>query len=528
MIELSNCLWVPADMFNREQREILEEKLTVKVKLITGDTQEVCCLRYDREGFLGLPRVAGLKLISKHRDRVTDRRAKGKRVKFPERPSLRREQEGFVQGILDACETKTDFIAEAHTGSGKTVCALYVIAKRGRKAAVCVDQENLLTQWIDRCKQHLGLTDDDIGIVRGPKVDYKNKKVVICMIQSLIRKDLPDDFVNDFGTVVFDESHSVGARTYSQSMMIFAAEVRFGLSATPDRRDAFRKLIEWNLGTVDVSLTAEHEESNVYILESPGVYSWRANSSKMASRFISEIADDGRRNLLLAKAIKWLYDSGRDTLVISDRVEQLCSLKALCEVIGLPERDLGIYAKMETVWVYEKDPRPARRPIWLEPDTEYTPVRLALVQKTLRKDYREYVKENSRVVFATYGIMSKGVDIPRLSGGIDATPRREATQTIGRILRIEPGKVRPIWITVADTNSYRALFQLRGRIGDYVESNAEIYLWDMEKGRKRLDVADLKADLGERVSLLQRSKIVTALDGNNTLLMSPTRNGSDR
>ena len=63
MIELSNCLWVPADMFNREQREILEEKLTVKVKLITGDTQEVCCLRYDREGFLGLPRVAGLKLM---------------------------------------------------------------------------------------------------------------------------------------------------------------------------------------------------------------------------------------------------------------------------------------------------------------------------------------------------------------------------------------------------------------------------------------------------------------------------------
>ena len=81
---------------------------------------------------------------------------------------------------------------------------------------------------------------------------------------------------------------------------------------------------------------------------------------------------------------------------------------------------------------------------------------------------------------------------------------------------------------MADTNSYRALFQLRGRIGDYLESNAEIYLWDMEKGRKRLDVADLKADLGERVSLLQRSKIVTALDGNNTLLMSPTQNGSDR
>jgi hypothetical protein len=244
----------------------------------------------------------------------------------------------------------------------------------------------------------------------------------------------------------------------------------------------------------------------------------------MASRFISEIADDGRRNLLLAKAIKWLYDSGRDTLVISDRVEQLCSLKALCEVIGLPERDLGIYAKMETVWVYEKNPRPARLPDGYVKGTEYTPIRLSLVQKTKRRQDREAVKESSRVVFATYGIMSKGVDIPRLSGGIDVTPRREATQTIGRILRTAPGKLRPIWITVADTNSFRALFQLCGRIDDYTESNAEVYLWENGKGRKPINATDMQDELRDRVLLLRRSRIVTALDGNNTLL-TPTTPG---
>lgn len=527
MIELSECLWVPLDHFSKQEYEELEAALTVSVTDVTGEKSTVCSMRTDREGYVGLPRVRGLKLISPTA-LIDDQRSRGRAVKFRKRPTLRDEQKAFVASILETCETHTDFGVKASTGKGKTVCGLYVIAERGRKAAVCVDQENLLTQWVDRCKEHMGLTDDEIGIVRGPKVNYKGKKIVICMIQSLIRKDLPQDFVDDFGTVIFDESHSVGARTYSRAMMLFAAEVRFGLSATPERRDSYQKLIEWNLGKVEVSLLAVHEVSSVYVLESPGVYSWASNNSKMASRFISEIADDGARNLLAAKAIQWLYDSGRDVLVISDRVEQLCSTASICRALGMPARDLGIYAKMETVWVYEKDPRPARRPPGLVNGAPYTPVRLSLVQKTLRKDYREFVKENSRVVFATYGIMSKGVDIPRLSGGIDITPRREATQTIGRILRIADGKLRPVWVTLADKNSFRALFQLEGRIGDYVNSNAEIYLWDMEKGRKPLDPDQYRRALVSRVGLLRRSKIVTALDGNNTLLIPATPTDKSR
>lgn len=528
MIELSNCLWVPVARYTAQEIAALRKELTVTVRLLTGEAQEVCALQEDREGYLGLPRVYGMKLISQNRQKVYDMRSVGDAVRFPKQVALRDYQIPVVADMLTACSTKTDFIVRAGTGRGKTVMALAAIAKRGRKAAVVVDQENLLDQWIDRAQEHLGLRREDIGIVRGPKVEYKGKKLVICMIQSLIRKDLDEDFTEAFGTVVFDESHSAGAFTYSKALMIFPAEARFGLSATPDRRDSFRKLIEWNLGTVDVALDAEHHSSNLYVLRSYGTYSWRANNSKMASRFISEIADDGERNLLIAKAIVWLYSTGRDVLVIGDRVEQLASLRALCYYLGLPLDDLGMYSKVNTVWVYEKDPRPARRPYGWEKGTDYTPVRLALVQKTLRKDTREAVKENCRVIFSTYGIMSKGVDVPRLSAGIDATPRREATQTVGRILRVAPGKQRPIWVTVADYNSFRALFQLQWRLRDYSASNAEAYLWDMTKGRKKLDVAEYRDLLSDRVSLLQRSKIVTTLDGNNTLLIPDTPTDNDR
>lgn len=417
------------------------------------------------------------------------------------------------------------FLLGDFTVTHNTVMGLSVIQTRARTAVVLVDQDNLLTQWMDRCVEHLGMAREDIGVVQGKKKDWRGKKIVICMVQTLVSasNNLPEEFYKNFGTAIFDESHSMGARTYSQALMMFHAEVRFGLSATPKRPDRFMKLLDWNLGTIDVILQDKLEASSVYILQSHGVYSWASNNAKIASRFINEIADDGARNLLIVNAIKWLYESGRDILVVSDRVEHLCSLISLCRAIGLPDQDLGLYAKTETVWLYEKDPRPARRPYGWEKGTEYTPIRLALVQKTIPKVRREAAKENARVIFATYGIIAKGVDIPRLSGGIDATPRAKATQVLGRILRIFPGKIRPIWVTIADTNSFRSLFQLLCRIRDYITSNAEIFIWHPSKGRKLQDADELQDELQEQVSLLRRSKIVIGLDGNNTLWTPSTQ-----
>lgn len=528
MIELSNCLWVPRSHFLETEVAQLRKKLTAKVYLLDNTTQEVCALREDREGYLGLPRSEGVKLVSADAP-IADLRSSGYPVSFSKRPTLRAEQAPVVADIVAACQELGDFIVHAATGKGKTVMGLAAIAIRGRTAAVVVDQENLLLQWIKRCEEHLGLHPDEIGIVRGRKVDYRGKKIVICMVQSIIRKTLPPDFAESFGTVIFDESHVAGAYTYSRALSMFSAEARFGLSATPNRRDAFAKLIVWHMGEVEVSLAAKHDQSSIYLLENPHTtVSHSANHSKMASRYISELAESPRRNLLIAEAILWLYRSGREVLAIGDRVEQLVSLRYLCAALGLPLEDSGLYCKTATVWVYEKDPRPARKPVGYVRGTKYTPIRLSLVQKTLKLAERARAEENSRVIFSTYGILSKGADIPRLSSGIDVTPRREATQTLGRTLRPKAGKLRPIWVTIADINSFRALFQLRERITDYVDSNAEVYLWNMEKGKKLLDPEEYRAELGDEISWLRRCKIVTAQDGNNTLLTPTTLPDSDR
>ncbi len=512
MNDLSSCLWIPEERFTAK----LKADLTVSIYKLDNTTAKVEAFRTDRAGFIGIPRVFGLKSISLGPH--TDSRTNGFPVTFPKQLKLRDYQIPFVASMLSATQTHSDFVAEAPTGKGKTVCGLAVIQKLGRSAVVIVDQENLLDQWIARCIEHLGMREEDIGVVQGNKATY-GKAITICMMQTLTRRSLPEEFYSSAGVVIWDECHTAGAPTFSRSLMLFPAKVRFGLSATPERRDGLQKILAWNLGTTDVRMTQEHETSLVYVLESDGTYSWRVNNSKMVGGFINEVAADGLRNLTIARAVKWLYNSGRDVLVIGDRIAHLCALQALVHTLGVPEEATGIYAKSKTVLRYEKDPRPPRRPYGWEKGTEYTPIRLSFLTKTIRKDELEKVKAQARVIFASYGIMAKGVDIPRLSAGVDATPRSTSTQVHGRILRTLPGKLRPIWVTIADTNSFRSLYQITQRLPEYQSSNAEVFLWNIQKGRKVLDVHAYRADLSERIAVLRQTQTVTSLDGNNTLLI---------
>ncbi len=418
------------------------------------------------------------------------------------------------------------FLLGDFTVTHNTVCSLSVIQKLGANAIVLVDQDNLMAQWKAQAKAVLGLKDEDIGTVQGKKCDYKGKAVTIAMIQTLTQREYDEEFYDYFGTMVVDEVHTAGAPTFSQALMLFSATTRFGVSATVDRRDALQKILHWNLGAVQVSLLDKHDKSYVYYLESGTVYSWYANISPKTGRMLSEVAEDTNRNLMLADGIKFMFDAGRDILVISDRIEQLEDLMAMCYFSGIPETDMGLYCGFRNVWGFEKDPKPKRNPIGHVRGTDFTPVKFGPIRKRLSKKTLEAAKASARVLFATFGMFAKGVDVPRLSAGFDCTPRSRAQQVHGRILRKLDGKFVPIWVTVRDYNSYRLEHQFLQRVSEYVESSAEIYKWKMEKGVRFQDVKDLKRNLHASIKELKALNILTQLDGNNTLVIPDTPNDS--
>lgn len=476
---------------------------------------------YREEGtYLLVPRQFGLEFCTREGIAYVDDTSTGSVVSFPRIPAAREYQVETLKSISNTLDGYYDFIFRARTGWGKTAGALIVAAERGVSTIIFVDQENLKDQWIATLVNLFGFAREDVGIIQGKKCIYEGKAVTIAMVQTLSQKRLPQEVYDYFGMVIVDEVHIIGAPTFSSVLFDFSAMYRFGVSATPKRRDGLQRVLEHSLGRVRVCVEDKHDRSLVYVAEHGSVYSWYANTSPKIGRFINEVSEDGSRNLLVAEAILHLYDTNRDVLVLSDRIEQLQQLKSLCYYLGVPDAEMGLYAGYTPVYVYEKDPTPKGRPEGYVRGTEYTPVSLQLKQKRNSKRALEAVKTQAKIIFSTYGMFSKGVDEPRLSGGVDATPRSQAEQVHGRILRVEDNKPTPIWITIADTSSYRSLYALSGRIAGYVKNNAEMHTWAPNEDSIICEAMTIKHEALEAVSRLKSMQIQINSGGLNTLVTS--------
>ena len=112
--------------------------------------------------------------------------------------------------------------------------------------------------------------------------------------------------------------------------------------------------------------------------------------------------------------------------MLSDRKEQLLLIcKQLIKLHNVPEDEIGFF--MRTI-------RGA----------------------PFKKDYTKYVLENCKIILGTYGMGSRGTDIPRLDALVLATPQTKMLQISGRIERFLDGKKTPVILDVVD-NFYEDL-----------------------------------------------------------------------
>lgn len=488
-----------------------------------GEMEPVLVEGFRLDGdFLYVPRQFGLSLCEELGIEWDDCTSYGSPVQFPEVPKERPYQEGPLEEIEQSFIHDMDTVFRAHTGWGKTIGSLIVAARLGVTTLIIVDQENLKDQWVETLVNHFGFAAKDIGLLQGKHRNYKGKAVTIAMVQTIAPKDLDEELRSYFGLVILDEVHSLGAPSYSKALMLFSATYRLAVSATPRRRDGLQKALDHHLGPVRVAADKEYEEATVFMVDHHTTYSWYANISPKIGRIINEVADDGLRNLKIADAVIYMYDEGHDVLVMSDRVEHMEDMAALLKYMGVPEDDIGVYTSMSATWQLTKDATPSKRPKHWERGTEYTPVKLQRVRKKRTKAQLQYLKENKRIVLATYKMFSKGVDEPRLSGGCDATPRSTSEQTHGRTRRAKEGKKQPLWVTIVDRNSYRLLFSFLGRAREYVKTNSKLYQWTDEGEVIPCDPKKLFAEISQRIDHLKELQITNNGDGTHTLTTKPT------
>jgi superfamily II DNA or RNA helicase len=476
---MSSMLYIPIQQAGNVDE--LRERLTIKVRqegeaeaeyatVMDGDEGVTLVTLYDESipGYIGVPRAWGADKF-RHLSWVNRTSWPTPRPHlFPQTIKPRDDQQReFMRELANICNgaRPIDYVANAKTGSGKTVSDLATTAKLGVPTLVTVPLNKLKDQWYGNFLRKQGIlyffgnewTKKYVGIVQQDRCDYRGKLIVLGMLPSLARRDYGPEFYRYFGKLTIDEVHTAAAPLLSQALKRFPMAIRGGYTAT-NREDALKKVITYHLGRPKVESSQEVPRPRVFIVPFKLTTRLQVFNERM---MLTSICFIEPRNEMLTRLIyERSWKRGRHTVVLSDRTEQLQILQKSLMMLGIPQEHVGLYVGsyytgkiVASVVGHGKKKRFGVFDNVREANAAAREAGVAIVCKQQKintpNEELERIKDHSRIILATYGIFGTGTDIPRLDQGIEASPRRNVVQSIGRILRKDDGRVRE-WIGIAD------------------------------------------------------------------------------
>jgi superfamily II DNA or RNA helicase len=340
----------------------------------------------------------------------------GESIDIEFKGELREEQKPIIDAMLIGLTDQGGGIIAAGCGTGKTAMADYLIVVLKKKALIIVHNEFLLEQHVERLQQ---FTNARIGYIQGKKVIVEDCDVVIGMLQSISMKTFEDGFFDQFGTIVVDECHHIAARVFSRALFKISSQYMIGLSATPNRNDGLSKVFHWFLGPIRYSKKVERDlDIDVRMVKCKGTTPWhqmRYNFKKKANvpTMLTKISEYPARTNWIASQVVQLAKEGRQILILTHRRNHVTELAQILTDRGFPAGIMMGATK-------KKD-------------------------KELRKESLNY-----QVIVGTYQMVSEGFDCEKLDTLVMASPIKDITQPIGRILRKKTYKLQPLIIDVVD------------------------------------------------------------------------------
>ncbi len=271
---------------------------------------------------------------------LRDERIAGESLELGFAGTLRADQEEAVTAMM--CHDAG--VLCAPTAFGKTVVAAAAIARRGVNTLVLVHRTELLKQWQERLQAFLGVGKGVVGTIGGGKAKPTGR-IDIAVMQSLSRQGEVDPLVENYGHVVIDECHHIGAASFDAILKRTRAKFVLGLTATPIRRDGQQPIIFMQCGPI--RFTAAKPAGAPHDLEVvPRYRSSRINLPGEAGiqdvfRFV---ADDKARTEAVASEVREAFERGRKVLVLTERTEHLEAIRASLD--GLTSSRYVLHGRM--------------------------------------------------------------------------------------------------------------------------------------------------------------------------------------
>ncbi len=254
--------------------------------------------------------------------------------------TLRLDQEAAVAGML---HHDTGVLC-APTAFGKTVTAAAMIARRGVNTLVLVHRTELLKQWQERLQAFLGVGQGVVGTIGGGKAKPTGK-IDIAVMQSLSRQGEVNPLVENYGQVIVDECHHVGAVSFDAILKRSKAKYVRGLTATPIRRDGQQPIIFMQCGPIRYTAAkpvgAPHD---LEVLPRSRFTRIDLPTDAGIQDVFRHLANDRARTEAIADEVRDALGQGRKVLVLTERTEHLDAIKATLD--GLEPAPFVLHGRM--------------------------------------------------------------------------------------------------------------------------------------------------------------------------------------
>ncbi len=255
---------------------------------------------------------------------LRDERYAGESIDVVFSGTLRIDQEAAVSAMLN----HDTGVLCAPTAFGKTVTAAAMIAERGVNTLVLVHRTELLKQWQERLQSFLGVGKGVVGTIGGGKAKPTGK-IDIAVMQSVSRQGEVSPLVENYGQVIIDECHHVGAVSFDAILKKVKAKYILGLTATPVRRDGQQPIIFMQCGPIrhkaakpasaphDLEVIPQMLHKRIDLPQEGGIQD-----------VFRQLAIDEDRTATIAAQIENAFNQGRKVLVLTERTEHLDAIQA--------------------------------------------------------------------------------------------------------------------------------------------------------------------------------------------------------
>ncbi|WP_354570545.1 DEAD/DEAH box helicase family protein [Glaciihabitans sp. UYNi722] len=296
----------------------------------------------------------------------------------------------------------------APPGFGKTVMACASIARRGLPTAILVNRAELATQWRERLTQFLDIDPKQIGQFGAGRIKRKGL-VDIVMLQSITRRHGDPTILDEYGYVIVDECHALGAPSTEAAIRQVGVAHWLGLTATPYRADQMDDIITMQCGPIRHTMTGANTADRELIVHETQFTTeeWGADGPSIQAIY-GEIASDATRNADIAADISAAYREGRTCLALSNRIEHVETITKM-----LQDADVLTFALHGQLKTKER--------------------------LTVRTNIAALSAETPFVLVATDKVAGEGFDLPQLDTLFLTVPisfKGRVVQQLGRVTRL--------------------------------------------------------------------------------------------